>query len=361
MEMTSSDVWVMAHAAQISLALALCSIAFGTILAVLLTPLAFARFAIARFAYRLYVFVVRGTPVLLLALLTFYALASYWGRISPYAAGVVVLTIYLSALFAEVFRGGVLAIPNPLWDSSKSLGLSRRSIFWRVVTPLVARYSLPPYLNVCVMAVKASSVLSIISVWELTFASREIIERTLDVYRVLAVASVFYFIMCFAIDRVGRWMEGRLAAKGFAGEPAVIEIRGIRKSYGGVEVLRGINLSISSGEILALIGRSGCGKTTLLRCINFLEEYDAGEIMLDGELLWYRQQAERAAAARIRKGAGTAATAHGSRLSTIQFVSPYDCPGECLSRPALRAKGSSGRGREARARTSFSGWIVRTA
>jgi His/Glu/Gln/Arg/opine family amino acid ABC transporter permease subunit len=219
-EMTSSDVWVMAHAAQISLALALCSITSGTILAVLLTPLAFARFALARFAYRLYVFVVRGTPVLLLALLTFYALASYWGRISPYAAGVVVLTIYLSALFAEVFRGGVLAIPNPLWDSSKSLGLSRRSILWRVVTPLVARYSLPPYLNVCVMAVKASSVLSIISVWELTFASREIIERTLDVYRVLAVASVFYFIMCFAIDRAGRWMEGRLAAKGFAGEPA---------------------------------------------------------------------------------------------------------------------------------------------
>ena len=120
MEMTSSDVWVMAHAAQISLALALCSIAFGTILAVLLTPLAFARLAIARFAYRLYVFVVRGTPVLLLALLTFYALASYWGRISPYAAGVVVLTIYLSALFAEVFRGGVLAIPNPLWTRPRA-------------------------------------------------------------------------------------------------------------------------------------------------------------------------------------------------------------------------------------------------
>ena len=59
-----------------------------------------------------------------------------------------------------------------------------------------------------------------------------------------------------------------------------------------MEVLRGINLTISAGEILALIGRSGCGKTTLLRCINFLEEYDAGEIMLDGEFLWYRQQAE---------------------------------------------------------------------
>jgi len=82
----------------------------------------------------------------------------------------------------------------------------------------VARYSLPPYLNVCVMAVKASSVLSIISVWELTLASREIIERTLDVYRVLSVAALFYFIMCFAIDRAGRRLESRLAASGFAGE-----------------------------------------------------------------------------------------------------------------------------------------------
>jgi His/Glu/Gln/Arg/opine family amino acid ABC transporter permease subunit len=216
--MTGSDVWVLAHAALVSLGLALASIAFGTMLAVVLTTLAFVPFAPLRAFYRLYVFIVRGIPVLLLALLIFYALAAYWGRINPYVAGVIVLTFYLGALFAEVFRGGVLAIPRPLWDSSKSLGLSRRSTFWRVVTPLVARYSLPPYLNVCVMAVKASSVLSIISVWELTLASREIIERTLDVYRVLTVAAIFYFVMCFAIDRIGRRLEARLAARGFAGE-----------------------------------------------------------------------------------------------------------------------------------------------
>ena len=69
----------------------------------------------------------------------------------------------------------------------------------------------------------------------------------------------------------------------------MIEIRGLRKSFGGLEVLRGADLDVADGEVLTLIGRSGCGKTTLLRCIDFLEEYDAGEIRLDGELLWYEK------------------------------------------------------------------------
>jgi polar amino acid transport system ATP-binding protein len=72
----------------------------------------------------------------------------------------------------------------------------------------------------------------------------------------------------------------------------VIAIRRLEKSFGSARVLRGIDLDIADGEVVALIGRSGCGKTTLLRCINFLEEYDAGEIRLDDEELWYRTAAD---------------------------------------------------------------------
>jgi ABC-type polar amino acid transport system ATPase subunit len=65
----------------------------------------------------------------------------------------------------------------------------------------------------------------------------------------------------------------------------MIEVRGIKKSYGKVNVLQGIDLSIKKGEVVTLIGPSGAGKTTLLRMLNWLERPDAGEITLAGNVI----------------------------------------------------------------------------
>lgn len=62
----------------------------------------------------------------------------------------------------------------------------------------------------------------------------------------------------------------------------MIRIRGLRKHFGSLEVLRGIDLDVAQGEIIAIIGSSGTGKTTLLRCINFLDEPTAGSVSIDG-------------------------------------------------------------------------------
>jgi len=215
--MPPGSLTLLAQGALVSLLLAAAAIAGGTLLAIVLAALAFSRFAAVRAAYRIYVYVVRGTPLLVLALLLFYALPALDLRTGPYIAGTLVLIIYTAAFFAEVFRGGVLAIPRPQRESARSLGLPPLAVFRKIVVPLVARYTLPPYVNVCVMTIKASSVLSIISVWELTLAAREIIERTFAVFTILGLAAAFYFVMCFGVDRLGRRLERRLALEGFAG------------------------------------------------------------------------------------------------------------------------------------------------
>ena len=68
----------------------------------------------------------------------------------------------------------------------------------------------------------------------------------------------------------------------------MIEIKDLRKSFGALEVLRGVSFDVSKGEVLVVLGPSGSGKSTMLRCINFLEDYHGGEIRIDGELVGYR-------------------------------------------------------------------------
>ena len=65
----------------------------------------------------------------------------------------------------------------------------------------------------------------------------------------------------------------------------VLSVRNLRKSFGDLEVLRGVDIDIFKGDVVAVIGPSGCGKSTFLRCLNCLEDADGGEIMFDGENL----------------------------------------------------------------------------
>jgi len=68
----------------------------------------------------------------------------------------------------------------------------------------------------------------------------------------------------------------------------ILEVKGLRKSFGAVNVLRGIDFTLEAGEVLTVIGSSGGGKTTLLRCLNFLELPDGGEMLINGESTFYR-------------------------------------------------------------------------
>jgi polar amino acid transport system ATP-binding protein len=70
-------------------------------------------------------------------------------------------------------------------------------------------------------------------------------------------------------------------------DQALLDIRGLHKQYGTVEVLKGVDLSMQRGNVVTLIGSSGSGKTTLLRCVNMLEEFQGGQILLDGESIGY--------------------------------------------------------------------------
>ncbi|MER7763126.1 amino acid ABC transporter ATP-binding protein [Streptomyces sp. NPDC097619] len=73
----------------------------------------------------------------------------------------------------------------------------------------------------------------------------------------------------------------------------MVRAEGVRKRFGGLEVLKGIDLAVEPGQVCCLLGPSGSGKSTFLRCINHLEKVDGGRLTVDGDLVGYRQQGNR--------------------------------------------------------------------
>ena len=74
---------------------------------------------------------------------------------------------------------------------------------------------------------------------------------------------------------------------------AMVKAEGVRKHFGRLEVLRGIDLEVQPGQVMCIIGPSGSGKSTFLRCINHLEKIDGGRLYVDGELVGYRQHSDK--------------------------------------------------------------------
>lgn len=103
----------------------------------------------------------------------------------------------------------------------------------------------------------------------------------------------------------------------------MVRIRSVRKRFGSLEVLKGIDLDVPAGQVVCVVGPSGSGKSTLLRCVNRLESIDSGRIWVNGELMGYAERGGRLHALRPTSCRGSgAASAWCSSASTCSRTAP---------------------------------------
>lgn len=158
---------------------------------------------------RIYVDVLRGIPVLVLILFSYYGLALMGIDISPFTAGVVALSGFCSAHMSETFRGAIDSIPVGQTEAAKAIGLTFWQRFGYVLLPQAARRIVPPAINTAVEMVKGTTLLSIIGVLEILLATQQTIARNYMVVQFYAAAMVFYFILNFTLSRIGAYFERR--------------------------------------------------------------------------------------------------------------------------------------------------------
>lgn len=164
-----------------------------------------------RWLARLYTDFIRGTPVLVLVLASFYVLSTVGLQLSPFQAGVFALAVFCSSHVGEILRGALQSIPAGQTEAAKAIGLTFPQTFAYVLVPQAIRQILPTWVNTAAEMVKASTLLSVIGVGELLLSTQEIISRTFMSLPFYFLAGALYFAINFGIERFGKYVEHRTA------------------------------------------------------------------------------------------------------------------------------------------------------
>jgi len=145
-----------------------------------------------------YIWIMRGTPLMLQLLFVYFALPMIGIRLPDIAAALLAFTLNYAAYFAEIFRAGIQAVPKGQYEAAKTLGMSYPQTMRRIILPQVIRIVLPPVSNETINLVKDTSLVYILAMNDLLRVARTIVQREFDMTPFL-FAAIFYLAMTFVL------------------------------------------------------------------------------------------------------------------------------------------------------------------
>jgi polar amino acid transport system permease protein len=326
----------------------------GLILGLIFAWMQLSRFWLLAAFARGYAVIFRGTPLILQMVFAYDALPHIGITLPAVIAAGLALACNEAPFIAEMLRSGVLGVDRGQVLAGQALGMTPAVLMRHVIAPQAIRTMIPAFGNESVSALKNSSLASVIAVQELTLRSTQLASSTFDFFSIFFASGLLYLVLTGAVsviqlglewlldlDRAKNqrkladylpWRRVDLAAKPELAEaraPAVeishpfpsevidlpplvltreehtkraatiarnniaVDVSDLRKAYGAQKVLGGLDLTVRIGEVVALLGPSGSGKSTLLRCINHLENWDAGTVRVGGRRLGFDEAGKK--------------------------------------------------------------------
>jgi len=195
------------------------SLFLGFCLAIGLALLRLSNNTFLSFFAKTYIFYFRGTPLLVQIFLIYYGIAQFeiiretfvWSFFKEaYWCGILALTLNTCAYSSEIIRGGIMSVPFGQIEAAKSVGMSRFLLYRRIILPIAFRQALPAYGNEIILMVKATSLVSTITLMEVTGIARLIIAKTFSPVEVFIVAGLIYLTINFIVTRLVNFCEIKL-------------------------------------------------------------------------------------------------------------------------------------------------------
>ncbi|SIT38035.1 putative transporter subunit: permease component of ABC superfamily transporter [Paraburkholderia ribeironis] len=202
---------VLVQGALLTVKFAILSMIFGLIAGAMLALMGISHSRPLNWLARIYVSVMRGTPLLVQIFVIYYGLPSFGISLEPTPAGVIALSANVAAYLSESMRGAILGIHKGQWLAAYSLGLSRRQTLRYVIAPQALRIAVPSLSNSLISLIKDTSLVSVITVTELLRSAQEIIASTYQPLPLYLAAAAVYWVLCQVLEWAQRWYERRLS------------------------------------------------------------------------------------------------------------------------------------------------------
>ena len=193
--------------------LEICSLAMiaGCIIGMIGGLLSLSEFMILKVIVRSYVYFVRGTPALVQVFLVYFALPVIGIDIPPFWGGVVALAFNAGGFISEIVRAGLESIDAGQSEAAIAIGMTNRQRLLYVLLPQSLRRITPPLTNELIALVKGSSLLSAISIFELTRSTQVIIAQRFTPFELYALLAVYYLIIISPLARLSEYVEEKLS------------------------------------------------------------------------------------------------------------------------------------------------------
>ncbi len=196
---------------RITVIMAILSLIFASLVGVVMGIFSISRFKVLKAVSTTYIYVIRGIPLMILGLFLYFGVgAALQIRFDPMVAAIIALTINAGAYMAEIFRAGIQAIDFGQMEASRSLGLSYLKSMRRVVLPQAVKIMIPSIMNQFITTIKDTSILSVVSVRELTLSGQIIIANNYRPFEVYGAVAIMYFIFITLLTLLSKKVERKL-------------------------------------------------------------------------------------------------------------------------------------------------------
>lgn len=198
----------------VSIPLTVISFTIAMVIATITALIQFANVKVLSTIARIYIWIIRGTPLLVQLFVVFYGLPSVGIVIDAFPAAVIVFSINEGAYCAETMRAAFESIPKGQMEAGYCVGMSYMQIIWRIILPQALRVAFPSLFNSLISLVKDTSLASNITVTEMMMQTRMINSRVYEALTLYLEVALIYLIFSTVLTYVQRWGERRLSHYG---------------------------------------------------------------------------------------------------------------------------------------------------